>query len=799
MTKPPKKYTVIGLRRDKNFSDLNDKVEGLNNLLNNIDGTGTFLTEDLNCIRGLYNEKVTANNLYDLASVTIFTSPLSGSDPVIADPLITLKDRIDNARLISGIVPSYNGGEGLEARFVRSNKVRTGNSASTGANIFDPDTTNDIPKEIFWERGHFRYASKIDPAFTDVFGGIQWEGYFSPYTKDPLPTVYIATTGCFIMEWDEFENGQYKTLINIYAKEREITPTVNSSDNTITTSAAHAKFVAVNDIIKNSNPKVTVTAVDRNTNVITLSSTYTSTTSANVVFTRTIGDTQIESYGVFKPVEPGKMHKVRFTYWFPVITDPVEFGLIKSKEIRFAYIGTEFFFTYLYKNKPPVTPGPYEVRQFLKDATTPYQPKIGDTGSYKNLNLAGSFISYYVPKPALSDIRTAGPYTISVSNNDNVIASSGEVTNVKIGNFVVPNSYADYVTLGANRNMQIKGEFNSSFHRYLTENFSNTASGSVNFIDHRGLVGWYFANTAGDVMTFSPTTGVREKYIVVSTVNTSFLRAASANAVSPTNSITFTTNTGIKVGQIVTRAGAIQTDTVVTAIVGNTVTLSKLTTSNISVTNTVLFAPNTNFLRVKSVNSTALVASEYLGDSNQTNTIIYIYADKSLIDTSKDIFCAGVFGQVVNTTASSGTTTITLNSNSGITAGLWVQLFGYIQDDTKVNSISGNVITISKTTTGAIPAGTTLTFTNSNVNKEACVIPLDTSPPFFGTSVGLNTGGGRGLKSAASVTNFQVVANKLSANVTTSITSITGVQKFNRKLPIYTSGGTTYSVLANTS
>lgn len=880
MTIPPKKYIPIGLRRDKNFSDVNDKIKSLNNLLNNLEGPGTFVSEDLDCIRGLYNEKVTANNLYDLAGISVLISPkdipirptvnatgniittspenaslvqvddviktLNGvvtntsivtinkttgvitlsntyvsntsqdviftkasNSPILAEPLITIKDRVDNVKLITGNIPSYQGGLGLEARFVPSTKVNVGNTSSNGSTIFNAyNSSTDLPKEIYWERGVFKFSSKIDPTFPDVYGGIQWEGFFSPYIKDSLPSIGVRTTGLAMVEWDEFEDGNYTTLISWYAKDRTVTPTLNASGTTITIANTNTKYIGINDFIKNTDGTVSniqVTSIDRTTGEITVSSNFTSSTGTPITFTKVLGDTETVGYAYFKPIEPGTMLKIRLSYWFPVLTNPTEIASVKQKEIRFNYIGEEFYFAHLYKSKP-AAPGLYEIRTFLNNATLPYQPNIGapktttNGDNYKNLNINGSYVSYYIPKTSFDDIKTAGPFTITTKANDNVIVSSGDMSNVQIGNYVVPATYSDYVALGnPGFQTQIKGDFNSLNLRYVTNAYSTATSSSVNFIDHKGLIGWYFANTSNTNMTINSTSKLREQYVVVSTVNTNFERILLSNTVAPTNSIILTSNVGLKVGQIVSKTGFIQSNTTISSITGNTIIISKTTTADLNQGNTILLSPNTTVLRVNSItNSSVFVASEYLGDTVNTNTIIYIYSDKALIDSSKDIFCAGVFGKVTASNVASGTNSIILVNNTAITSGLFVQLDGSIPSNTTISSVTGNTITLSNTTTGAFLTGTTLTFTTSNVNKEACVIPLDTSPPFVGTSVGLKTAN-RGLKGNSSISTFTVVTKKFSATVNTAnVSSVSGVQQYDRKLTVYANSSATFSILGKT-
>ena len=123
-----KKYISIGNRRDKNLSEVEDKTQALNNLLNDLPGQGDFISEDLDAIRGLQFENVDASTISTLAGITIkINDPDNPLDlPTPALPLITINDRIQKIRNFSGEVPSYFGGLGLDARFIRSSEINSG-------------------------------------------------------------------------------------------------------------------------------------------------------------------------------------------------------------------------------------------------------------------------------------------------------------------------------------------------------------------------------------------------------------------------------------------------------------------------------------------------------------------------------------------------------------------------------------------------------------------------------------------------------------------------------------------------
>ena len=59
-----KLYKRIGLRRERNLSDLSNPISALNNIIGPLaDITdATFINEDLDCIRGLSNTGISTND-----------------------------------------------------------------------------------------------------------------------------------------------------------------------------------------------------------------------------------------------------------------------------------------------------------------------------------------------------------------------------------------------------------------------------------------------------------------------------------------------------------------------------------------------------------------------------------------------------------------------------------------------------------------------------------------------------------------------------------------------------------------
>ncbi len=95
-----KVYKRIGIRRDRNFSDLSNPTAGLENLLDSliVDTGDVFLSSDLDAIRNIFARGLTNENYLNVAgSSAKFTTPGISSPPqtVAFDPRITYQNRLD--------------------------------------------------------------------------------------------------------------------------------------------------------------------------------------------------------------------------------------------------------------------------------------------------------------------------------------------------------------------------------------------------------------------------------------------------------------------------------------------------------------------------------------------------------------------------------------------------------------------------------------------------------------------------------------------------------------------------------
>jgi hypothetical protein len=714
-----RKFVSIGNRRDKNLSDITDQKQSLTNVLDTIIGDGTFVADDLEFLNGLEVEYINSGYLTRLANTTVKT--IQDGTEVTATPLVTIKDRVENAKDITGKIPPNIGGLGLSARFIESTEVNVGNTNSTGADIFVLNNQQVIDPN-YWEYGLFQHQNLFDPSFKNEYGGIQWTGYFSPYASAPSSTITVSTTGLLLIEYDLNESNIWTKVVNLYAQTRPIIPTSSGTSTVIPINSALSSHLSIcgGDKLVTNN-QITVTGVSATQ--ITLSNPITFVLNQPVSFTTIIGEDVKEKSFTLPTVEPGEEYvKLRISYWFPNNNIP-----INQKYLYFVYLNSTLPFQYLYSELPVNPPGPNEYRTFIESALSPYNNTLGNFGvlgsNYKNLTIKRTYINEYVPKNSLAGISPVQNISLSFTNNSSVGRFNSSIENANVGNYIVARSAAG---TQLPKYLQIKTKLNDTQVAFKDKIIAVSGSKTVDVIDHKGFINWFYANSVGANVTVDSTTGLTINNIVVTNSTSSFVRVTS-------------------------------------------------------IINATSFATSTN------LGLTALQP-------------IYIYSERGITDNSKTNFCAGVFGVTLASQAAVGNT-LNVSSNAGIIIGQVVQ-HDAIPAATTVTGISGTTVNLSANTLFITPINSTITFTpaGTTLNKEICVIPFDTAPPFEGTTAGLKTVG-RGLKSTA-VANFQVVSNDLTIITNASnITNVTSTATYNRKLAIKNSvdSNTYYVFSTNTA
>jgi hypothetical protein len=249
MASPRKIYKRTGLRRDKNFADLSDSKQALNNILDTLVDTAdsTFISEDLDPIRTIFTTGITAGEYQQFIGSLTKESDINGSINAI-EPAVTYQNRLDKFRVTSG-EPRINGGNGLTAKYFNQDQVEDTPGVFTGIT-----TGGAIPSDTFWEAGQFNYTRKIHPQSVSAAGGVQWEGFFIPtqtgaynfninstlgFTADFETQTYSEPTGSVIA-------GEFLTPTNVNTLNGDITISRTSGQTGVLTLANITDGTSVN-------------------------------------------------------------------------------------------------------------------------------------------------------------------------------------------------------------------------------------------------------------------------------------------------------------------------------------------------------------------------------------------------------------------------------------------------------------------------------------------------------------------------------------------------------------------------
>ena len=114
MASQRKIFKRVGLRRDKNFADLSDSVQGLNNLLDTLIDSpdATFISQDLNAIRGIFSTGLQSSEYRNFIGSAVQQTDTQGVNSAIF-PRITYQNRLDKFEVAAGNVITSIIGEDL--------------------------------------------------------------------------------------------------------------------------------------------------------------------------------------------------------------------------------------------------------------------------------------------------------------------------------------------------------------------------------------------------------------------------------------------------------------------------------------------------------------------------------------------------------------------------------------------------------------------------------------------------------------------------------------------------------------
>ena len=549
-----KSYKKIGIRRDNNLGDLEDKRLSLNNLLDTLvdDTTSTFISADLDSIRNIFSYGLSSGGYRGIiGSKAQFTN----SSGVLNDflPRITYQNRLDKFKIFSG-TPRIDGGNGLTAKYYNSNQVI--NPIPITGTVF---TGTPIATNNFWEAGNFNYTGKITPESVNTNGGVEWRGYFIPTTTG-THTFDVSTSALMSFE---FETEGYVSGVGTYTQQSRIgltTTLVGSATagtNIVTLSAGTVgiltitSFIGIGQSVFNTTGIHTGTVVagyGRTTGVITLTppsgqanAVYQTITSGNIVFSKAIGqDTRI-TYSTYV-LEAYRKYNIRARYYIPSTVDAI--GVTRNINFDITYPGsglTNLRYTSLYSSDydfSDATKGQFNI--FVDNSILSGGGSIGSMTSsagYVKVKSTKKVDITYAPKTSYAGIEKASR-TCTTTNGTKIISIS-DTSGIEVGNYVFGTGVpTDTVVTDININA------------FINVSNASTASGSVTltFIDHRGFVKRVTGSTSGTTLTISSgdTTNLKTGMVVIGSgvaqyTGITTTGSASAVTISPSQTVGGTT------------------------------------------------------------------------------------------------------------------------------------------------------------------------------------------------------------------------------------------------------------------
>ena len=277
----------------------------------------------------------------------------------------------------------------------------------------------------------------------------------------------------------------------------------------------------------------------------------------------------------------------------------------------------------------------------------------------------------------------------------------------------------DYVSLTSSRKVDIKYEPKSSLAEITRATVNGTTINGSNVIRITDT-------TSIEVGTYVFGSGISDGTRVQEILINEFIIIDQNATASATVSLTFIDHRGfVKKG--------------VGSISGTTLTLSSGNTTDLRSGMIVIASGGTQYTGITTTGSTNTVTVSPSQTVSSTN--VYFYQSRGLANNSLDLFClpSATRCLIVSSDTSAGSSTIPVNSTTGISNGWNVYGFQFASGTT-VSSFTANSVTISTPTTRNLVADSNFTVSSSSdEEKGLCCPPTDTSPPFNPTIDGLET------------------------------------------------------------
>ena len=788
-----KVYKRIGIRRDRNFSDLSNPTAGLENLLDSliVDTGDVFLSSDLDAIRNIFARGLTNENYLNVAgSSAKFTTPGISSPPqtVAFDPRITYQNRLDKLEVFTG-TPRLAGGNGLTAKYYQNDQINFDTFAdfnynvdpnTTAADVFSGITTEGvIADDNFWEEGDFDYDGNVHPQSSKVNTGVKWEGYFIPTITGKVRW-FVSSTGYFTVDFQQvgYQEDDDKNIISsgigtytehIRVGITTVIPGISgaSGTNQITVSGAanlekmNTIGIGMTVVLGGKIAPGTIIprdgGFDKVTGVIQLeppsgtpNAVIATISNEDVTFTRDLGTTVRHDFDT-QVLTAYEKYRIRIRYFH-------------HKEFLSRNIVRMFDIDYRQQNMPNSD----DIR-FNRLFSLDYDFSSSAKGAFNIFND--------------NSIRFGGSNLVGIGNSTN----KSEYVKVKSGN-KVDITYEVKQSLGSDTGSKTTGIIRRS-----TPCTVLTGATVIGIND--GLT------TDIEIGNYVFGTGIPDNARVIEIVINQFVIIDKLVTATGTPTLTFINHRGFV--KKVTGSHSGTTITGITPGLKADPSTEKTINTDVQKGMVAIGANLSSYTTITSLTLNSMTLSKSVSATGSAD--VFIYQSRGLKDNSLQKFCdtftttPSVQCLIATAPVTSGNVipVSTLGAiNSGNATNWNIQGFNFASG-TKIQSVATNQITLTQNITKEIVSGTQFTATLNSDDRQLCCPPTDTSPPFTANVEGLNTDS-VAPRPNLRFENGNLVFDQLTIqNNGSNITDASSASSVNRKIDIQTPSGI-FKILATT-
>lgn len=623
--------------------------------------------------------------------------------------------------------------------------------SATPDDIFDTADETVITNDEYWVNGIFAFSNRLHQTFKDEFGALHFDGYIgNPNRLD----MWIQTNGFLLFEKFD-EDGQRVIVKQVSQEEFDVTMIGGVSTNYISVSESDMTHLMRGMTFTDDNgTEIEITnlsSTSSSNNYVTCSPNPVLASNSVITISYDYGNTNVITER-YKPDDllRGENQRHRLTLWWPNVTkfSPQKTrGFYSSSYAKIdisdgsssLYDGMAYFYWYKEKQGAPKSiPKQYTFEKFKRDRISYTNTQTEEYVSNEN----PVFIRYTPPAPTELSSISRNSFSSSQFYVEGSVQWNGQYKftipslGIQVGDYM-------YITPGT-------GSYTNHYLLQVVEIKNSIATMNPHQATDIDTIMTYYGLSEGDSVNsywIRGDAGIAGIYSSVSGISLTGASEVATHSIKPVLNHAdygFTTADPV-VGDYVAELSASGHDQM-RRISGLSINLSNPGADG-SFTSKHVGGP----------------ATYSLGGAPSPVVVI---AHRGLVDRSIAEVCTDVYGLEVTANTAGGVATsdeITVTDTSAILVGDYIQFEGLggandsvIPTGTTVASVdSATQITISN----AIPSGKTLNAASTVVliranagpntdawgnnggysNKEACVLPLNTAPPFVGTNLGLAT------------------------------------------------------------